>query len=109
MRHKVLLTAGAEHDLEDIHDYIAASDSPLKATRLLDRLIVLASKLAELPERGAVSPELFALGIRDYRQVHLNPYRLIYRILDRRVVIYLIADSRRDLQGLLARRLLHPD
>ncbi|PKQ02736.1 MAG: plasmid stabilization protein, partial [Alphaproteobacteria bacterium HGW-Alphaproteobacteria-11] len=30
----------------------------------------------------------------------------IYRTIDKRVVIYLIADGRRDMQSLLARRLL---
>jgi hypothetical protein len=35
-----------------------------------------------------------------------KPYRLIYRVVGQQVVIYLIADGRRDMQPLLARRLL---
>nr|WP_293191521.1 hypothetical protein [Ottowia sp.] len=31
---------------------------------------------------------------------------MIYRVVDGQVVIYLIADGRRDMQALLARRLL---
>jgi toxin ParE1/3/4 len=31
---------------------------------------------------------------------------VIYRVLDRQVAVYLIADGRRDMQSLLARRLL---
>jgi len=46
------------------------------------------------------------LGIRDYRQTWFKPYRVVYRVLERRVVIYLIADGRRDMQALLQRRLL---
>jgi toxin ParE1/3/4 len=49
---------------------------------------------------------LLALGIREYRQTFFRPYRLIYRVMDRRVYIYLIADGRRNMQSLLARRLL---
>ncbi len=53
-------------------------------------------------------PELAALGIRAYREVFFKPYRLIYRVEKRRVVVFLIADGRRDMQSLLARRLLSP-
>lgn len=35
-----------------------------------------------------------------------KPYRLIYRIVGEAIVVYLIADGRRDMQSLLARRLL---
>jgi len=109
MRHTVLLTEGAERDLEAIFDYIASTDSPHRASRLLGQLMAAAGKLSELPGRGAIPPELLALGIRDYRQVHFKPYRLIYRVMQRRAIIYVIADSRRDLPALLARRLLQSD
>lgn len=49
---------------------------------------------------------LLALGIQDYRQVFFKPYRLIYRLHGKPVVVYLIADGRRDMPALLARRLL---
>jgi toxin ParE1/3/4 len=104
--HAVLLTAGAERDLESIYDYIAECDSPTKANHVLDRLTQVAATLANFPERGSHPKELLALGIKEYRQVFFKPYRLIYRVIDRRVYIYLIADGRRDMQSLLARRLL---
>ena len=47
-----------------------------------------------------------ALGIKEYRQTFFKPYRVIYRIERRRVYVYLIIDGRRDMQSLLARRLL---
>ena len=106
MRWKVLLTAGAERDLEALHAYIAHQDSPAQADSVLERLLKVADDLATFPERGAHPRELLALGIREYRQVFFKPYRLIYRIIDKRVVIFLIADGRRDMQTLLAQRLL---
>jgi toxin ParE1/3/4 len=102
----VLLTAGAEQDLESIHDDIAGFDSAANADRLLDRLIEVVESLAVFPERGSHPKELLALGIREYRQNFFKPYRLIYRVMKRRVYIYLIADGRRDMESLLARRLL---
>ena len=105
-RYEVLLTAGAERDLESIHNYIAGFDSPAIANHVLDRLLGVAESLAAFPERGGHPKELLALGIREYRQTHFKPYRVIYRVAGKRVYIVLIADGRRDLQGLLARRLL---
>jgi toxin ParE1/3/4 len=46
------------------------------------------------------------LGIREYRQAHFKPYRLIYRVTGKQVFIYIIADGRRDMQALLSRRML---
>ena len=39
MRYKVLLTAGAERDLEILHGYIAEHDSPNRADYVLDKLM----------------------------------------------------------------------
>jgi toxin ParE1/3/4 len=61
---------------------------------------------AQFHERGTYPKELAALGIRDYRQTAFKPYRVIYRVQGSRVVIYLIVDGRRDMQSVLARRLL---
>ena len=41
-----------------------------------------------------------------WNKVHSKPYRVIYRVIGKQVIIYLIADGRRDMQSLLSRRLL---
>ncbi len=56
--------------------------------------------------KPAVGYELPALGIKEYRQTSFKSYRMIYRITSSQVIIYLIADGRRDMQSVLARRLL---
>ena len=105
-RYEVLLTAGAEQDLESIHDYIAEFDSPASAEHVLDRLMKAVDGLSTFPERGSQPRELLAPGIKDYRQTFFKPYRVIYRVDGQRVYVYLIVDGRRDMQSLLARRLL---
>ena len=105
-RYEVLLTRGAELDLESIHDYIGAFDSPANAGHVLDQLMEVVRGLARFPERGGHPKELLALGIKDYRQTAFKPYRVIYRVSGKQVVIYLIVDGRREMQSLLARRLL---
>jgi toxin ParE1/3/4 len=106
MAYAVALTEDAERDLEDIYRYIAGSDSVANADRVLDALEAAALTLVELPERGNVPKELRSLGLKEYRELHWKPYRLIYRIDDRRVIVYCVADGRRDMQTLLQRRLL---
>ena len=105
-RFEVLLTEGAEQDLESIHDYIAEFDCIANANHVLDQLMKVVESLSRLPERGSYPNELLALGIKEYRQTSFKPYRVIYRIDGHQVIIYLIADGRRDMPSVLARRLL---
>ncbi|MFN4289712.1 MAG: type II toxin-antitoxin system RelE/ParE family toxin [Permianibacter sp.] len=105
-KYEVLLTEGAEQDLVSIYDYIVECDSKANADHVLDRLQEVVESLSTVPERGAYPKELLAVGIRDYRQTAFKPYRVIYRVVAQRVYIYVIADGRRDMQSLLARRLL---
>lgn len=106
IRYQVLLTQGAEQDLESIHDYIAEFDRVEHADHVLDRLMDVAESLSRFPERGSYPKELAALGIKEYRQTAFKPYRVIYRVAGNQVLIYLIVDGRRDMQSVLARRLL---
>lgn len=104
--YEVFLTRGAEGDLAELHRYVASTDSPERAERLLDRVLEAAAQLASFPERGRIPGELETLGIREFRQLLVGPYRLIYRVTDTRVYLHVIADGRRDMQSLLERRLL---
>ncbi|TPE46653.1 type II toxin-antitoxin system RelE/ParE family toxin [Maribrevibacterium harenarium] len=103
---EVLLTEGAEQDLEAIHDYISEFDCVANANAVLDELMAVVESLSKFPERGSYPKELIGLGIKEYRQTFFKPYRVIYRIAGNQVIIYLIADGRRDMQAVLARRLL---
>lgn len=102
----VLLTDDAARDIEEIHTYIVEHDGPGKAEHVLDRIETAFASLSKSPERGAYPKELLALGIREYREVFFKPYRIVYRILGRKVYVLLIVDGRRDMQTLLQRRLL---
>ena len=103
---EVLLTEGADQDLEAIHDYISEFDCVANANSVLDELIHVVESLTKFPERGSYPKELVCLGIKEYRQTFFKPYRVIYRVTGSQVIIYLIADGRRDMQSVLARRLL---
>lgn len=105
-KYRVLLTSGAEQDIEAIHEYIAQADTLSKADYVLNQLVATANKLVVMPERGSYPKELVSLGIKEYRQIFFKPYRVIYRIIGRDVLVYVIADGRRDIQSILTHRLL---
>ena len=102
----VLLTEGAEQDLEALHDYICEFDCVANANHVLDALMDVVLSLSRFPQRGSYPKELVALGIKEYPQTFFKPYRVIYRVTGSQVLVYLIADGRRDMQSVLARRLL---
>lgn len=105
MRRRVVLTEDAQRDLALLYDYVADNDSAVEAERILDRLLV-AKSLAQNPERGSHPRELLAFGLREYRQIVLKPWRVIYGVEPNHVIVYVIADGRRDMRTLLAQRLL---
>lgn len=105
-RFEVELTQGAEDDLEAIHGYLAEHRSTDAAEALLDAFLEKIYTLERYPERGSFPKEFEALGVREFRQILLDPYRLIYRVIGSKVFILVIADGRRDMQALLERRLL---
>ena len=83
----------------------ATHDSAGSANRVLDCIEKALRALSMFPERGSHPKELLTLGVPDYRQIFFKPYRLVYRMVERRVYVYLIVDGRRDMQSLLTRRL----
>jgi len=76
------------------------------ADRVLALLLEVVDSLRQFPDRGSYPLELADIGIHDFRQAVSSPYRIIYRVMGRKVVILIIADGRRDMQSLLSRRLL---
>ena len=105
-RYEVILTEHALLDLDDIAHYISRHDTPEKAEHVARHIEKAFASLAALPNRGNHPRELLAMGNRSFREVHYKPYRIIYRVLDREVLVLIIADGRRDMRALLARRLL---
>jgi toxin ParE1/3/4 len=105
-RYAVSLTEQALLDLDDIAHYIALHDAPEKADHIARQIEQAFSSLEVLPNRGVHPRELLGLGNRTFREIRFKPYRIVYRVYERKVVVFLIADGRRDMRSLLARRLL---
>jgi addiction module RelE/StbE family toxin len=103
----VLWTRTAEQDLEAIIEYIAR-DSVDNALKAFQALRSKAAKLATLPERGRVVPEMKACGISTYRELVIPPWRIIYRMESETVMVLAVIDARRNLEDILLDRFLYP-
>ena len=95
-RFKVIWTESAARDLEEIVAYISA-DSPSKARGVLQQIKKRAQTLRSLPNRGRYLPELLESGLRTWRELVIDPYRLIYRVEGNKVFVNAVLDGRRDL------------
>ena len=104
--YQVIWAAVAENDLKEIIEYISA-ESPYNALKILQKIKETASGLYTLPERGRVIPELQDQGISQYGELIIPPWRLIYRIAERQIYVLSIIDSRRNVEDILLKRLIH--
>jgi toxin ParE1/3/4 len=106
MNYPVRLTSAALRDLEEIFLWIEEHDSLEKAGNVLDRLYETTAKFSAMPRRGSRPSELPPGTEAEYYQIFFKPYRIIYEVALREVVVHAILDGRRNLQSLLLKRLL---
>jgi toxin ParE1/3/4 len=106
MSYQVFLTDDAIRDTEELYDYFELHNAQEKADELFAELEKTLSTLSENPSRGSYPKELLEIGLREYRQIFFNEYRIVYRIIAEHVYIMLIVDGRRDMQSVLEWRLL---
>jgi len=92
-------------DLVAIIEYIA-DDNPSRAYEVFQEVKRKASTLRSLPERGRIVPELQDQGITQYRELVIPPWRIIYRISERKVYVLSVLDSRRNIEDILLKRLI---
>ena len=101
---QVIISDSASKDLKEIIQYIA-NDSTINARKILNKFRIKINELKELPERGRICPELKDNGINIYREILINPWRILYRVTGNTVFIITIIDSRRDLNKLLTKKI----
>lgn len=105
----VTLSASARRDLGDILDYLAHREDQRTVNGTLAHFREALESLAKLPGRGRVPPELAGIGLREFREIQLPPYRILYRVRGERVQVLCIVDARRDLSDLVVARALDMD
>jgi addiction module RelE/StbE family toxin len=103
-KYQVVWSNIAENDLKNIIEYIA-DDSPSNAFKIFKNMKQKASMFFTFPERGRIVPELCDQGISQYREMIIPPWRILYRISEKRVYVLSVLDSRRNIEDILLKRL----
>lgn len=105
-RYAVRLTHAALADLDAIGDHLAQHRGLDEAEALIERLRAHVRLLERFPFRGPVPKELEDVGREDIRQTVLGRHRIFYRVGDSEVFVFMFIDGRRDVDALLAARML---
>ena len=95
----------AVRDVERLAAWLV-HDVPLRAERILNRIIARAESLDISPRRGRGPPELRSIGNRTWREIQERLWRIIYRIEGTTIQIHGVLDGRRSLEDILLERLL---
>ena len=106
LKYKVIWANVAENDVKNIIAYIA-EDSSQNALNILNKIQQKASHLYALPERGRIVPDLKDQGIVQYRELIIPPWRLIYRLFERKVYVLSVIDSCQNVEDILLNRFIN--
>ena len=101
----VYWTKIAQDDLIEILEYISL-DSQNIAEEIFEKIKKQTIKLENFPERGRTVPELGFHNINNYRELIITPWRIIYRIEERKVYILSVIDSRRNFEDIILKRIM---
>lgn len=91
---EIIWTDEALNTLDEIAEYIAIS-SEAAASRLVIRVFEITDHLEQFPESERLVEELREMA---YREVIVNPCRVIYKIENETVYILHVARQERDLR-----------
>lgn len=106
MTYDVALTELALQDLDGIHAFLLEREGALRATAIQNGLLGLIESLHSQAQRGHLPPELEGMGVLNTFEVHFKPYRILYQIQKRSVIVFLVADGRRNFTHLISRRVV---
>ena len=102
---RVEWSRAASTDLLNIINYIS-EDSTTAAFSIFEKIRSKCETLNQSPERGRVVPELKEYGISSYHEIIVKPWRIIYRISDKKIYVLAVIDSRRNIEDILIERFL---
>ncbi|MEM6258654.1 MAG: type II toxin-antitoxin system RelE/ParE family toxin [Planctomycetota bacterium] len=88
-------------DLDAITAYIAI-ESNRYAKNFVERILIRAEGLIDLPLSGHLNPEA---GQDDVRELSIYPYRLIYRIRENDVIVLAVLHGSRLIDDILRARM----
>lgn len=97
---EVIWVDSVKNELLEIIEYIAVENKN-SAKKVYQNIKRKADSLSAMPYKGRIIPEFKQFEINLYREVIESPWRIMYRIQDKTVVVITIIDGRRDVEDIL--------
>lgn len=94
-RYKIELLPTAWEDLKKIEDYYLLQFGVESAIKVTDHILNSIERLETYPDSGSLTPDTW-LNKQGYRMVICERYVSIYRLIDKRVYVYHIADTQTE-------------
>ena len=92
---EILYLPTAVNDLKQIRDWYEVKFSKETSRKVLDSIRSTIDRLAEHPRSGSLTPDEY-MNLQGYRMVVCEKQIAIYRVIDKAVYIYHVADTRSD-------------
>ena len=108
MKYKIKWTDEAVRSLDEILDYIIENSGITIAEKIYQKIRTKTALLEVSPLHGREVKELNSLR-KEYHEVIINPWRIIYTIDNKVINILLVVDNRRDLEELLYDMIINID
>lgn len=95
MKYNILLLPTAWEDLKKIEDYYMIQFSAETALKVTDNILNTIQRLELFPNFGSMTPEEW-LNSQKFKMILCNKHVAIYRVFERDIYIYHIADTKTD-------------
>ena len=103
--YEVVVSQLAIDDLNEIVGYYE-SLSHSYINSVIDKFENNINSLAVFPRNGRIIPELSRQGIEKYRELIQGNYRIVYEVMDEKVIVHTVIDSRRNFEDILLTKLM---
>ena len=101
---EVIVSQFAEDDLSEIVEYYF-SLNPNYVENIVSEFETNVLSLQQYPKRGGIVSELDRQGISQYRELIQGYYRIVYEILEDKVIVHTIIDGRRNFKDIIISKL----
>ena len=100
---EIIWTKHGENAFNEILEYITKNSDPINSNKIYEKVIEEIELLKSERVKTRKSQELLNIGIDDIYELHINPWKVYYKIInDNKVVsIQQIIDTRRNMEELL--------
>ena len=98
-------TEFANQDLNEIIDYMINNGDIINARNIYKKIKERCELLITIPDQGRIVPEFEKLNIKKYREIIVNPWKIIYKVEKHEIYILVVIDGRRNTEEILLEKI----